>query len=110
MFESRASSAPGACSRAASIVGTAEKVTGSKWATVAQKFEAEKRSHIAMFAPISIGMTVVTSCALTWKSGSTIPSVSPCTAGSSSASIRVSDRKFACESIAPLGRPVVPEV
>ncbi len=43
-----ASSAPGACSSAASIVGTAQKVTGSYSATVAQNVEAEKRSHIAI--------------------------------------------------------------
>src|SRR3978361_1369853 len=70
-----ASSAPGACRSAASIVGTAEKVTGSKVATSAQNLEALKRSHIATWAPSASGITVVTSCALTWKGGDTKASV-----------------------------------
>jgi hypothetical protein len=85
-----ASSAPGALSSAASIVGTAENVTGSNSPTFVQNSVAEKRSHIATCAPISIGSIVVTSCALTWKSGSTIPITSPCASGSSSANIRMS--------------------
>ena len=105
-----ASSAPGACSSAASIVGTEEKVTGSKLATSAQNLEAEKRSHIATWAPSTSGITVVTTCALTWKSGSTIPSVSPRESGSGSPSCQALARKLAWPSIAPLGRPVVPEV
>ena len=109
MFVS-ASSAPGAWSSAASIVGTAENVTGSYSATVAQKVEAEKRSHIAISPPISSGTIVVTSCAFTWKSGSTIPSTSPRPTGSSSASIQASARWLAWVSIAPFGRPVVPDV
>ncbi len=87
-----AASAPGACSSAASIVGTAEKVTGSKRATVSQKVEAEKRSHIAMRPPMIIGTIVVTICALTWNSGSTIPSTSPVPIGTGSASMRASAR------------------
>ena len=105
-----ASSAPGACSRAASIVGTAEKVTGSKRSTSPQNCDAEKRSHMATWAPMKSGITVVTTCALTWKSGRTIPIVSPRPTGSGSPSCHAFARWLACESIAPFGRPVVPDV
>jgi hypothetical protein len=100
-----ASSAPGACRSAASMVGTLENVTGSKRATVSQKVDAEKRSHMATCAPRSIGMTVVTICALTWNSGRTIPMMSPRPTGTSSPSIRVFAMKLPWESIAPLGGP-----
>src|SRR5712692_7639894 len=55
-----ASSAPGALSNAASIVGTEENVTGSNSPTFVQNSVAEKRSHIAACAPISIGSIIVT--------------------------------------------------
>ena len=105
-----ASSAPGACSSAASIVGTEEKVTGSNLATSSQNLEALKRSHIATWAPSTSGITVVTSCALTWKSGVTMPSVSPRLIGSGSPSCQALARKLPWPNAAPFGRPVVPEV
>ena len=77
---------------------------------MSQNVEAEKRCHIASSAPMSIGMTVVTTWASTWKSGRTMPSTSPRTTGTSSPSMRVSDMKLRWLSIAPLGRPVVPDV
>ena len=52
--------APGASSTAARIVGTAEIVTGSSSATVCQKVDAEKRSHMTTSQPMAIGITHVT--------------------------------------------------
>ena len=63
--EVRPAGASAACSTAARIVGTAEIATGSSSATVCQNVEAEKRSHITTSQPIIIGMTQVTTCALT---------------------------------------------
>ena len=59
---------------------------------------------------MNIGMIVVTTCALTWNSGSTMPMRSPRAERHGSAPIAGVGEEVACVSIAPLGLPVVPEV
>jgi hypothetical protein len=92
------------------MVGTADRLAGSSWATVCQNLEAEKRSHITISHPIMIGINVVTTCALAWNSGNSIPTRSPGPSGTSSAPWAALTSSFRWLNIAPLGLPVVPEV
>ena len=77
---------------------------------MSQNVEAEKRSHITTSRPMTIGTRVVATCALAWKSGSSMPIRSPGPSGSSSPACAALMISLPCESIAPFGEPVVPDV